>query len=518
MKCISVSSLVCFVFYFLLAPLSRIEAQSQKDMDSLAVESERLLYINPEKSLLIDSYILKESALVSTKIKALLLQSRALLLKREYNSALSKLQQAHNFQIDDKDPENNTILLFYTGLLYQDLQLYQQAEELIGGIENSIKNSKKKNLNILLLLYRAQNNKDNKEEQLNFLYDAKQALKADSKIENPFLEKKNEYALAQYFFNHKQLDSATFHLKKLSNFATSPSQNDIYYFLAVNRLGEIALLQNNTEQAKELLEMNIDETKFGQRIFIDNYRLLSQIYYDGNNLEKFASYQKRYIETLEAQRSDLQEARVNAVNFYGAIKDNFLDTERENFQFKFLLFSILLVLFLALLLLYYLKTIRKNKSQLLVLENKKELEKAINMIEQRVAKENAATTYSIPEKTEQAILEKLIAFEKSLLFTDASLSMRSLASKLNTNTKYLSDIINNKKNKNFKTYINELRITYICELILQNPEYLNYKISYLAEASGFKSHSVFATVFKNITGMSPSSFLREAKKRPSSKV
>ncbi|MFC0343703.1 AraC family transcriptional regulator [Epilithonimonas hispanica] len=38
----------------------------------------------------------------------------------------------------------------------------------------------------------------------------------------------------------------------------------------------------------------------------------------------------------------------------------------------------------------------------------------------------------------------------------------------------------------------------------------------MAEECGFASHSSFATVFRNITGISPSVFIREASKNQSS--
>lgn len=511
MKNISVSRLFyCFLF-FLLAPLANMDAQNQRDMDSLLMESERLLYIDPVKSLIIDDYILKESTDVKTKVEALLLQSQAYLLEKDYTSSLSKLQQAQNIQVGTK--ENNANLIFNIGLLYQELQLSKQADELIKSIENSITTSNNFSLNVSFLLYQAQNEKFSKKEQLNFLNKAKQLLNSKSKNPNSILQKKYQFALAEYFFKQKQYDTAIIHLQKLNRF--SSSQKDIYDFLSVNKLAEIALIQNNAETAKELLELNINEKKFGEKIFTENYKLLSQIYFKENNLEKFALYQQKYVSTLESQNKDLQEARVNAVNFYGAIKDNISNTERTNLQVKFFLFCIPLLLIILLLFLHYFKTIRRNKKMVLVLENKKEIEKAINDTEQRVAKENVAPVYSISEKTEQAILDKLENFEKSLLFTDSSLTMQALAIKLNTNTKYLSDVINNKKNKNFKTYLNELRIGYITEKLKSNPAYLNYKTSYLAKESGFTSRSSFTVIFKNIVGVPPSVFiekLRDEKK------
>ena len=87
------------------------------------------------------------------------------------------------------------------------------------------------------------------------------------------------------------------------------------------------------------------------------------------------------------------------------------------------------------------------------------------------------------------------------------MSLGKLAAQLGTNTKYLSEVINRHKERNFNMYINELRIHYITEKLKSNPTYLNYKVSYLADECGFSSHSSFTTVFKTIVGVSPSTFV-----------
>jgi YesN/AraC family two-component response regulator len=83
---------------------------------------------------------------------------------------------------------------------------------------------------------------------------------------------------------------------------------------------------------------------------------------------------------------------------------------------------------------------------------------------------------------------------------------------MGVNTKYLSEIINTNKEKNFNGYINKLRINHIAKLLRNNPVFLNYKVSYLAEYSGFSSHSTFTTVFKSVTGMSPNTYIQEISK------
>ncbi len=87
------------------------------------------------------------------------------------------------------------------------------------------------------------------------------------------------------------------------------------------------------------------------------------------------------------------------------------------------------------------------------------------------------------------------------------MSLAVLAGQFETNTKYLSEVINKHYNVNFNTYINKLRIGFIVEKLKSDSNFMNYKISYLAETCGFSSHSSFATVFKSITGIAPITFI-----------
>ncbi|HLS70913.1 MAG TPA: helix-turn-helix domain-containing protein [Chitinophagaceae bacterium] len=92
---------------------------------------------------------------------------------------------------------------------------------------------------------------------------------------------------------------------------------------------------------------------------------------------------------------------------------------------------------------------------------------------------------------------------------EKNISLSKLVGQLKTNNKYLSYIINSHKNTDFNTYINTLRILYIVDKLKNNPKYLEYKIAYLAKESGFTTHSLFSAVFKEITGESPSEFIKK---------
>src|SRR5690606_27745231 len=101
----------------------------------------------------------------------------------------------------------------------------------------------------------------------------------------------------------------------------------------------------------------------------------------------------------------------------------------------------------------------------------------------------------MPPSTEEKILKKLEKFENSGLYTQNTISLSYLATYCETNSKYLSYVINTHKKQDFNNYINELRINYIIRKLNNNPLYRRYKIASLAEEAGFSSQNKFATIF-----------------------
>lgn len=72
-----------------------------------------------------------------------------------------------------------------------------------------------------------------------------------------------------------------------------------------------------------------------------------------------------------------------------------------------------------------------------------------------------------------------------------------------TDSKYLSYVINTSKKKDFSNYINELRINYIIQKLKCISVYRKYKISVLSKDAEFSSQNKFSTVFKKVTTASP---------------
>lgn len=86
------------------------------------------------------------------------------------------------------------------------------------------------------------------------------------------------------------------------------------------------------------------------------------------------------------------------------------------------------------------------------------------------------------------------------LFTDPELTSQVLASKCFTNKTYINNIVKSHTGKTFNDFINEYRIEFTKNLLV---EYVNYNTLYIANKAGFSSKSSFYRIFKEKVGISP---------------
>lgn len=103
-------------------------------------------------------------------------------------------------------------------------------------------------------------------------------------------------------------------------------------------------------------------------------------------------------------------------------------------------------------------------------------------------------------------LHELMKIEKPYL--NSGLTLQKLAENLSMPHHHLSQLINDKLNKNFFDFINSYRIAESKEL-LTGPRGKQLTILAIAQESGFNSKSSFNSVFKKYTGKTPSQFKEE---------
>lgn len=120
---------------------------------------------------------------------------------------------------------------------------------------------------------------------------------------------------------------------------------------------------------------------------------------------------------------------------------------------------------------------------------------------------------TVPKEIRDDLLEKLEDFEKSEYYLSKDLDMSQLAQQMETNTTYLSMIVNHYKGMSFPNYLKDLKITYAIERLSEDPELLKYNYQGLADTFGFKTGESFSKAFYAKTGVYPSKLLKELKNR-----
>ena len=107
------------------------------------------------------------------------------------------------------------------------------------------------------------------------------------------------------------------------------------------------------------------------------------------------------------------------------------------------------------------------------------------------------------------------AMKENLLYLDSKLNLPQLADLLNTNTKYLSQVVNHHYGNNLQQFINEFRVDEAKRRLL-DPENGNLTYFAIGQLCGFKNKSTFYKVFKKFTDCTPHEFVLQAKRRASS--
>lgn len=109
-------------------------------------------------------------------------------------------------------------------------------------------------------------------------------------------------------------------------------------------------------------------------------------------------------------------------------------------------------------------------------------------------------------RSEEALrIENYVESQKLYLIPELSLTM--LAEKVETTPHKLTEILNTEMQKNFYEYINDLRIAYAANYLLEHPKKSVTEVFYSA---GFSNKSTFYGHFKKVFKMTPSDFRTSA--------
>lgn len=511
-----------FLWFILFSGVILTSAQSNPETSQLLDKAYKSLYENPDNAfqILQNVDVNKEPELIKQRVQIIL--SRAYNFKGDYAKSID--QSIDN--LSKKRNENNSFYSdFALAQQYQSLRLYKQSSRISQNLVDKASKIKSQRFPENLLAYIYQLNASNlmvekkwKEAEENLRLSQSYLKNTD---EDFIISIENQIYQTFIYISQNQIDKA----EKLVNEIQDKLENTPQYvFLRAYNLdnfGRINFLKKDYTQSTENLNQALEliQNKAYDALRYRIYEDLSKNYLALKNEDLYQKYYSIYKEQTDELDQSKKEALRNLIKLNEQYEAKRIENADSNFESNILMISS--VCFIGILIIVLLNFFEQRKSKSIQKqidfyskqqEYIRKIEENQTILESKPEKPDADISKKTPlisKEKEMDILARLEEFEKSEKFLNRDMSLAMLAGQLDTNTKYLSDVINRYKEKNYNNYINELRINYIAYLLKTDSAYLNYKVSYLAEKAGFSSHSAFTTVFKSVTGISPNTYIQQ---------
>lgn len=275
-------------------------------------------------------------------------------------------------------------------------------------------------------------------------------------------------------------------------------------------IAEVEMKKGNLQKAYEYLNLTLPYLKSAevQELKMLVYQSFATYYMKVGDLEKSNDYSMKAA-TLEKNRVNL------AYEVSDKLFEN-LTTIKEDYKnrYKVVITLALCLIFGMISILIYLYLLKnRQKAKYNLLKEKLVEMKSIPVDDAVPAQESTPDIdikikdIHISEDTEIRLLKGFIELEEMQFFLEKSVSLNSLALILQSNQRYASYIIRKYRGKDFYAYIQTKRIEFIVASLKKDSALLDYKLSHLAEMSGFSNPSKFSIAFKNEVGIPPSAFV-----------
>ncbi|MES2811280.1 MAG: tetratricopeptide repeat protein [Bacteroidota bacterium] len=510
------SPLILLFFALVISNVSI--AQAPLKQESLLDESEELVYSNPNDALKVGLHLLQGATSNHDKAKLNLLIAQIYKVKGDYSNSLVFLFEADKNKAD-LPPKLAAEIFVKKADLLRELYLDDQAKKYLAAAENkslSIKDKDDKaSVDALIVLEYVRMNM----ERQNYKEASKIIQNQNKNFEkavqnNPELNLKYTIIQGRICSGLGDFNKAqTYFDKALSSLNNSNKKFKYAEIYTLSGLATVYFHKQDHKKAIDALLKALHLAKTLENVYLNAAinRQLSINYLALNDKVNYKLYNTNFLKLNPEVEKKEDETVNNAYNLISQEYADYFDLKRNGYLLKFyglLLFFVLVVIACF----AFWNKFQMKKKRLTEIISYLEITRnnfIISLAEKSDVKEirDASKKTYIPQETEQALLNKLKRFESSTKFVNNDMSLAVLAGQFETNTKYLSEIINKHYNVNFNTYINKLRINFIVNKLKSDPNFMNYKISYLAEACGFSSHSSFATIFKSVTGIAPITFI-----------
>ncbi|CEJ70108.1 Helix-turn-helix domain protein [Chryseobacterium oranimense G311] len=169
--------------------------------------------------------------------------------------------------------------------------------------------------------------------------------------------------------------------------------------------------------------------------------------------------------------------------------------------------TVVATLIILLITLDYRRRVKKKKIDIRYYELLEKMRKHNDLFETVPILFNKKEPFS-PEVIED-IKAKLKKFEDQKQFLTKNLTLPKVAKMFGRNHSQLSYVLNEHLKMSFTQYLKILRIKYITNLLIEDKNYLKYKIHVLADQCGMSNRQSFSAHFLEINGIRPTEFIKK---------
>lgn len=452
---------------------------------------------NPSKAMHMADSLYTNSITKKQRIKSLMLKADILEKQEKRGEAIKQALNALKLAEEDKDYSFQSRIYGFLSTQYRTIGFLDKGKE---SLQKGVSISEKIENNNQTLKYIAMANQEMGEyaleenkykEAIEFLRKAILSYEMeDNEQFKYFVIGNSEEMLGRANMGLDNKEKALEHYEKANLLINKAGAgNTLWAGLIYNGLATVYIERSSLDSAEVYVTkaLKIAEAGKNESLKQEVYKTASELYSQKKLTDSFTLYDSKFNKILIKNNAE-KKAMVNRA--YRILNEK----PKENGNNTLYYVGSLLVLMILLL------------SAGLFYKRKKLLKAPVNVSSIKTDHEKSVVLV-LPEKIENEILEKLKEFEASRDFLNKDMSLAILIGQTKTNIKYLRKVLKKHKQTDYNNYITELRINYIVNKLKTNPEYLNYKISYLADESGFSSHSKFSADFKRVVNSSPSEFI-----------
>lgn len=318
--------------------------------------------------------------------------------------------------------------------------------------------------------------------------------------------------------------------------ANDPNTPERYVLTMQGLKAHLYSLQGDNKTAFQLLaEMErVGVEKEIPDFLVNVYHECSQYYKEIGNTELARSYRIKYLEMNDSLMTVSQLKSVNDMQFLdelNSLNDQMAETQRQKHEQTIILWGVaaITLAIVALLIVVTVAYRRQRRANRYLYEKSLEalqreaterslrhqLQEQLMAVNSENEKKPAHNQRpAISEAESSPLLHKIEgAMENVDVISNSDFNLKRLAELIDEKYWTVSQVINNHYGKNFNALLGEYRINEACRRINDIENYGQFTIDGIATSVGFKSRSNFVTVFKNVTGLTPSEYQRMAREK-----